>query len=260
MVVASAPLVVGLGRTQTNTPPQFEVASFKVATGPGVLSSHPIRKGGTITWHAPLFSILCYAYRLQKWQISGIKGDMLFYDIAAKADPVATEADVRLMFRGLLSDRMKLVCHRATQEITGYALVVAKAGHKLKTAGSPGGAPAMPEFLQEPPQYWEGRIASTVAGDGVLGIIGRGVSISALAEELADALQTVVVDRTGLAGRYYFGFKFESNTMPRMEPEAPSEAASVFTVLQKELGLRLEKQKVPAELLVVDHFEKPTAN
>jgi uncharacterized protein (TIGR03435 family) len=118
----------------------------------------------------------------------------------------------------------------------------------------------MPEFLQEPPQYWEGRIATTVAGDGVLGIIGRGVSMSQLVEELSESLETFVVDRTGLPGKYYFGFKFESDSLFRLNPEGASEAARVFSVLPNELGLRLEKQKGPVEFLVVDSFEKPSEN
>jgi len=38
------------------------------------------------------------------------------------------------------------------------------------------------------------------------------------------------------------------------------EAASLFSSLQDELGLRLKKQKLPAEMLVIDHIESPSAN
>ena len=87
-------------------------------------------------------------------------------------------------------------------------------------------------------------------------MVGRGVSISQLAEELSQRLETFVVDRTGLRGKYYFGFKSHW-------PNSPSESlevASVFSVLPDELGLKLVKEKCPVEMLVVDHFEKPTGN
>ena len=35
---------------------------------------------------------------------------------------------------------------------------------------------------------------------------------------------------------------------------------SVFTALQDKLGLKLESQKAPGEILVIDHAEKPSEN
>jgi uncharacterized protein (TIGR03435 family) len=114
----------------------------------------------------------------------------------------------------------------------------------------------MPEFLPRSPQAFEGRIFTSADGEHVLATVGRGVSTSQLAEELSEALQTFVWDRTGLPGKYYFGFRFQSV----VNPGEGVEAGSVFSVLSNELGLRLEKQKGPVELLVVDHFEKPSPN
>jgi uncharacterized protein (TIGR03435 family) len=48
---------------------------------------------------------------------------------------------------------------------------------------------------------------------------------------------------------------------PAAEP-APSDAAgpTIFTALQEQLGLRLESQKGPVEIIVIDNIERPTAN
>jgi uncharacterized protein (TIGR03435 family) len=37
-------------------------------------------------------------------------------------------------------------------------------------------------------------------------------------------------------------------------------SSSIFTQIQKQLGLRLEADKAPVEYLVIDHLEKPSEN
>jgi Protein of unknown function (DUF3738). len=255
LLIASAPFVVGSAGAQTTAAPEFEVASLKVLGGPGALSMRPRRTGGLVRWVAPVPLMLSYAYHLPGWQISWTKVDMTFYELAAKMDPSATEDDVRLMLRALLSDRLRLASHRVTKEVQGYTLVIAKGGPKLKLANSRGEAPPMPEFFRGSPEQIEGKLYTS---DGMAWslVVGRGVPISQLAEELSERLGTFVVDRTGLRGKYYFGFK---SHWPN-SPSESSEVASVFSVLPDELGLRLVKEKGPVELLVVDHFEKPAAN
>jgi uncharacterized protein (TIGR03435 family) len=70
-----------------------------------------------------------------------------------------------------------------------------------------------------------------------------------------------LVDKTGLTGRYDFKLEFMD---PGAQPGATDirdPIPDVFTALEKQLGLRLEKAKVPVDVLVIDHIEKaPTAN
>jgi uncharacterized protein (TIGR03435 family) len=44
--------------------------------------------------------------------------------------------------------------------------------------------------------------------------------------------------------------------MPSPECSGPS----LFTAIQEQLGLKLESQKAPVEILVIDHVEKPSEN
>src|SRR5579863_3880592 len=93
--------------------------------------------------------------------------------------------------------------------------------------------------------------SASMEGKGASTLTGRGVSTAQLAETLSATLGTVVLDQTGMTGNYYFGFKFLS---VQNNPSDEVEGSTIFSALQDELGLRLEKQKASVEILVIDHF------
>ena len=67
-----------------------------------------------------------------------------------------------------------------------------------------------------------------------------------------------IVDRTGLTGRYDLDLEFDSEMdgLGPAPPEAPG--SSLSTALQEQLGLRLQRQRSPMTVLVVDRVEMPT--
>jgi uncharacterized protein (TIGR03435 family) len=80
-----------------------------------------------------------------------------------------------------------------------------------------------------------------------------------------------VLDTTGIPGSYDFTLSFSSVDLAGGggAPPAggatgasdPNGALSLFDALTKEMGLKLEKQRRPAPVLVIDHIEeKPTDN
>ena len=79
--------------------------------------------------------------------------------------------------------------------------------------------------------------------------------VGTLAVVLSNKAGRVVVDRTGLTGRY--DMKLE---MPQAAEGGQDAGASIFTVVQEELGLRLESAKVPVETLAIDRVERPAEN
>jgi len=80
-----------------------------------------------------------------------------------------------------------------------------------------------------------------------------------LAGALAGQLGRPVIDRTGLAGA--FDFKLEWTPDAAQADAAPVDAGpSLFTALQEQLGLKLESTKAPAEVIVIDHVERPSEN
>jgi uncharacterized protein (TIGR03435 family) len=68
----------------------------------------------------------------------------------------------------------------------------------------------------------------------------------------------VVVDKTGLDGHYDFELKFAAQSPNGPPPD--SDAPSIFTALREQLGLRLDAQKIPLEVLSVEHAERPQGN
>jgi uncharacterized protein (TIGR03435 family) len=74
----------------------------------------------------------------------------------------------------------------------------------------------------------------------------------------------VVVDNTGLKGRYDFDLAFERDraTAAGADGRAPTirEGPSIFSAVQEQLGIKLESTKAPVEFLIVEHVERPTEN
>lgn len=173
------------------------------------------------------------------------------YDIEAKADdrdprfkaaeaagPAPQEALVNSMLQSLLADRFKLAVHSETRETTGYALVVAGGGPKLK----------------EPTDARSGDGSISVTGRGRL--TGQKAPLSMLAGQLTRLVGRTVTDETGLEGEFDFTLEWT----PEETPADLASGPSIFTAIQDQPGLKLESRKERTETLVIDHVEKPDAN
>jgi len=96
-------------------------------------------------------------------------------------------------------------------------------------------------------------------------IAAGGVSIGQLALVLSQSAQRMVVDRTGLTGNYDIDLTWTPDRLPQGAPppgvQLPSidpNGPSLFTALQEQLGPKLESERGPVEVLVIDHVERPT--
>ena len=91
-------------------------------------------------------------------------------------------------------------------------------------------------------------------------VSARMITIEQLAVYLSRMLRKPVFDRTGLTGPFDIDLVFlpESQT-PGQTPFAP-DAPSLFTAVQEQLGLKLDPQRVPTDVIVVDSVERPTEN
>ncbi len=251
----ASPLAIclpSIARAQTAA--AFEVASIK----PSAPGQHGVRiqiaPGGRLTAsNVSVKMLIGQAYEVREFQISGGPGWLgsQHYDITAKAesdDNIGPEK-LRPMMQALLADRFQLKFHRDTKEAPIYALVVAKNGPKLlENAGG-------------------GQGSQMRMGRGELS--GQQIAMPMLANQLAQQLGRSVLDKTGLKGQYDIKLTWtpgeESQSFGPREgnPEAPppdSSGPSIFTALQEQLGLKLESQKGPVELLIIDSIEKASDN
>lgn len=192
------------------------------------------------------------AYRVQETQISGGPGwaDVDRYDVDAKTERPAGSDQQALMLRALLSDRFQLKLHKETKELRAYVLSVGKNGAKIHaidpgaisdraTAMMEGFARALSQMLNPPP--------------------GRGANGDIPRERLP------VLDRTGLKGSFEIdGFLHAAlggNDGGRSARTRNDELlGSIESALDRQLGLKLDVQKTPVEILVIDHAERPSGN
>ena len=195
------------------------------------------------------------------------------YIINATAPGGSVENMEGPMLQAALEERFKLKLHRETRQVPVYALTRAKSGFKLRAVVA--GSCTPPDFSTYPmPALPAGQHYCNNTGVG--GRKGPNTvlnqdesSVDNLAKLLTLILDRPVIDKTGLAGIYNFHLEFAiDQTTPGVlsSPDFPappsdaSPAASIFTVVQEQLGLKLEPTKGPRDVLVIDHIERPTEN
>jgi uncharacterized protein (TIGR03435 family) len=255
-------------------PTEFEVASVK-PTDPGFrMGRYMIQPGGRVVIEGmTLRFLLSRAFNtFNDDAIAGVpafaNGDR--YDIAAKAGgglgPADMEATAPMMLN-LLKERFKLQYHTEDRPVQAYALVASKP--KLKKA--------------DPNSRIYCRNANAPPGSppGSRTLTCQNVTMALFAERLQNAVQGLgwpVRDATELAGSWDLSFTFSARSMPIAPPPprmgdagptgAPVPTASdptgtytIFEAIEKQLGLKLEKEKRNMPVIVIDHLEqKPTEN
>lgn len=164
------------------------------------------------------------------------------------------------MERAMVADRFKLKIHRQPRQVPAYELVVAKGGPRLKESTGPD--PNAPNGTDTKPQTMS--LATRPSKNG-FEVILQAYSMSM--EELSNLLVYAsvlgvnhsVVDKTGLPGRYSFTLTF-APPAGRPTDAASDPESSIFTALEDQLGLRLQRTTATFDTVVVDHVERPGAN
>jgi uncharacterized protein (TIGR03435 family) len=240
----------------------------------------------TITFrHASPLMLIYFAYEIDQALIVNQPPwlNQEFYSVSGKASvdsaprtpgrlPSLQRDDFGEMMRSLLADRFKLAVHMEDRPADAYTLIAANP--KMKKADPAIRASCTLGFVADPdnPASYFRQIAC------------RNVTMPQFADQLlqlegsyGEYIKSPVLDATGLTGGYDFTLKFSPPGALKATPPAPAAAApdasaptaptdpggaiSLFDAIDKQLGLKLEKQRRPVPTLVIDHIEeKPTDN
>jgi uncharacterized protein (TIGR03435 family) len=192
------------------------------------------------------------------------------YDLEAKADRERPRAEIMQMLRTLLAERFQMRVHRETRELPAYVVTVARGGAKLRpskegdcvlvdrTRPVPPPVPLAPGETRRP-ECGNNLMTSRGATPPNLRWSAVHIDSAAVSGSLANYFRRPVVDRTGLTG--FFDVELELPPLqPTVSDAGGDQGISVFTVLQEQLGLRVEEGKGPVDVLVVDRLERPTKN
>ena len=251
--------------SQAVAPFVFAVSTVKISKTGESGSGANMHNGTFTARNVALKNLMQYqAYGIPQQRIFGGPKwlDSTRFDIEAKPDssvadelhklgPEQRHLQIQAMFQQLLADRFKLVVHWETRELPVYALVAAKNGPALQKTTLPEGGSDISSN--------NGRLTA------------KGVSMEelckVLTEDLSRDIGRVVIDKTGIAGRYDVAIKWTPETdaaAPNSGADAtataPDSGPSIFTAMQEQLGLKLESAKGPVQVLVIDHVEMPAEN
>jgi uncharacterized protein (TIGR03435 family) len=278
-------------RAQAQEPerlPRFEVASVKPSTGPIGERGQP---GGRYTATRTLRFFIADAFFFgTPLQMSRVIGgpawiDSDRYEINAQAStpwqrsPDGPPRELFLMIRSLLQERFKLRTHVETRELPVYELVLARPDRALgpqlrqstvdcdalMAAIQAGGSPPARQPNEPPP---------CGAMRGPARVLAGGIPMSQFANMLtfvmadangpagqADA--RLVVDKTGLSGRFAFTLAWTPERIPEAAPPPgippiDPNGPPLVTALQEQLGLKLQPARSQMDVVVIDSVEQPT--
>ncbi len=254
---------------------EFEAADIRPSE-PGTQERATFPPGGRIDFRAStLKDLIRFAWNIHSGnQISGLPenlGEQRFNVLAkapaetqraqsANGPPMDIEA-LRVMMRAMLVDRFHLKAHDEEQSISVDALIAAK----------PKLAPADPEGRSGCKQSM-GDAGSAETRVSTFSYTCKNTTMAQLAETLQKGsmadLTRSVVDATGLTGAWDFTLSWTPRVLAPKNNKAASDAApdpdlglTLEEALEKQLGLKLEVQKRPAQVLVIDHIDPgPTDN
>ena len=248
---------------QQQPPQRFEVASVKSNNSGSNNFSIRIMPGSRLlASNASLGSLITEAWQVRDFQVSG--GPTWLYsgrfDVDARGQGSLSPDQILQRLQTLLGERFQLKVHRETRELPVYALLIAKNGPKLELSR---GSDCFDPTAGIPPPTPTSRPCGGFrnASDQMS---GAKVPMSHFAANLSKFLGRTVVDKTGLDGAWDITLQWTPDETQAFLPTGPAEAdasgPSIVGAVQEQLGLRLDSQKGPVEVLVIDHAEKPDAN
>jgi uncharacterized protein (TIGR03435 family) len=271
-------------RQNTTMPPNARSSIFPLGPGDVYMPG-----GGFFgARNFPLYSYIFFAYKvtlnqeqfllqqLPKWAFTDR------FDIEGRKEGNPTKDQMRLMIRSLLADRFRLAAHHEIRQLPVYALLLdqpGKTGPLLQKHPDDAPCPTTPMPISPPPsappQMIDSRFPPTCGGfvdmaasaPGRLRSGARDVSMELTAGSFTGGFSGVdrlIWDRTDLSGNFDVAIEFvpqvgsRSPLGPNFRPDPTG--PSFVQALKEQLGLRLEAQTGPVDVLVLDYLEPISPN
>jgi uncharacterized protein (TIGR03435 family) len=262
VIALIAAVTVAGHRVDAQTEPAFEVASVKPnhnLDGGGLMGV-----GGRFTaTNIALRDLIAYAYKIPQYRLVGdVQGLDDRYDIAAKQPDGARASDIPAMLRTLLVDRFKLRAHFESRERPVYNLRFASSDRRFgpKMAASSVDCASIrasrvvtnltkaPQALDDTsPCYMTMRAGRMTLHD---------MPVEMFISQVSALLNQVVNDKTDIRGNVTIDLRYADDLTGRTQSDAPS----IFTAVEEQLGLKLDSRRAPVEMLVIDSVQRPTSD
>ena len=270
-VAVTLTLVVSLAHARVHAQgperlPAFDVASVKEDTSGEQPSNNWQASPGRVSYqNTQILQLIRAAYGDFSLRVEGFPDWTRDerYDVEVRF-PVDTPAsDTQLMLRHLLTGRFKMVARLETRQVSVYELVLARADRTLGPQLKPADSACAPGPQDLPPAC---RPRISVSGGTLIFPYNTMAGLARTLTTMQGMLGRPVIDRTGLTGNFSISLSFAGAETPDARspagasPAPPSDAPSIFTALQEQLGLRLNAAQGPNQFIVIDHIERPTAD
>ena len=235
--------------------PKFDVVTVKPSDPNRQGKGFTIRGRHVMTFNTNVNDLITFAYGLHAKQIVGAPAwfatDKFDIDGVPDVEGQPNSKQFKTLFQSVLTDRFKLTFHHDQKELSVYALEVGKSGPKMtETIHQP----------NDPKNFLFRKLGALMVTNSTM-------------KDFCDGMQSAVmdkpvVDHTGLTARYDFTLNWtpdesQFETLGGFKPpttEDPNAPPVLSTAMQEQLGLKFDATKAPADVFVIDHVEKPSAN
>ena len=272
------------------TPATFEVASIKPSPRDAVSSTSTFffRSSQLSIINHPLRLLMAIAFNLDVNKagslIAGLPGwaDNEGWDIQAAAAVAPSTQQKRAMLQALLAERFRLTYHRETRQLPVFALSLQNAGRtgpQLRPPSDEATCQPNPNAgAMEPTGRTPLESVTQILRDGPCGRVlagvlpndrsqawagGRRVSLATFAASLGEQTpleRPLVLDRTGLDGLFDIAMLWNPQIQELAANAGDQTGLTFVQALREHLGLRLQRDNGPVEVIVVDRVERPTTD